>query len=162
MRRYSKDAYCCDMEPSATGAWVLFEDIAPPAGLEDDIDAALRASQAMNAQLVAALRGLEAMAERYRQPGAPMPDAQKAARAALAYSYREQAMNATLRDRQARVDRLREALRTIAFTKDVAATPLESAHTMQKLACDALAADSVIELTAFSQNLNDARSASST
>lgn len=71
-------------------------------------------------------------------------------------------MNATLRDRQARVYRLREALRAIAFTKDVAATPLESANTMQKLACDALAADSVIELTAFSQNLNDARSASST
>ena len=94
------------MEPDKAGAWVLFEDIAPPAGWEDDLDAALRASQAMNAQLVAALRGLEAMAERYRQPGAPMPDAQKAARAALA-------------------------------------------------------ADSVIELTALSQDFNDARSASS-
>ena len=30
-----------------------------------------------------ALQGLEAMAERYRAPGQPMPDAQKVARAAL-------------------------------------------------------------------------------
>ena len=107
MKRYIKDPYCrCCMEPDKAGAWVLFEDIAPPAGLEDDLDAALRASQA-------------------------------------------------------RVDRLREALRAIAFTKDVAATPLASAHTMQKLASDALASDSVIELTALSQNLNDARAAPS-
>lgn len=35
-------------------------------------------------ELVEALIGLEAMAERYRAPGAPMPDAQKAARAVIA------------------------------------------------------------------------------
>lgn len=34
--------------------------------------------------LLSALRDLEAMAERYRQPGAPIPDAQKKARAAMA------------------------------------------------------------------------------
>ena len=34
--------------------------------------------------LLSALRDLEAMAERYRQPGAPIPDAQKKARAAIA------------------------------------------------------------------------------
>ena len=33
---------------------------------------------------LSALRDLEAMAERYRQPGAPIPDAQKKARAAIA------------------------------------------------------------------------------
>ena len=34
-------------------------------------------------ELLSALRDLEAMAERYRQPGAPIPDAQKKARAAI-------------------------------------------------------------------------------
>ena len=39
---------------------------------------------AINAELVEALKMLEAMAERYRPPGYPTPDAQKIARAALA------------------------------------------------------------------------------
>jgi hypothetical protein len=39
---------------------------------------------AINAELVEALKMLEAMAERYRPPGYPTPDAQTIARAALA------------------------------------------------------------------------------
>ena len=47
MKRYSKDPYCrCCMEPDDSGAWVMFEDIAPHAGWEDDLDATLRARQA--------------------------------------------------------------------------------------------------------------------
>ena len=47
----------------------------------DEADAHLIAAAP---ELLAALRDLEAMAERYRQPGAPIPDAQKKARAAIA------------------------------------------------------------------------------
>ena len=44
MKRYSKDPYfrCC-MAPSSLGKWVMFDDIKPPAGWEDDLDATLRA-----------------------------------------------------------------------------------------------------------------------
>ena len=46
----------------------------------DEADAHLIAAAP---DLLDALRDLEAMAERYRQPGAPIPDAQKKARAAI-------------------------------------------------------------------------------
>ncbi len=52
--------------------------------------AELRRLHAVNAELVEALRGLEGMAERYREPGAPIPDAQKKARAAIAKATGEQ------------------------------------------------------------------------
>lgn len=41
------------------------------------------ALKSSNAELLEALRKLEAMAERYRPPGYPVPDAQKVARFAI-------------------------------------------------------------------------------
>ena len=46
--------------------------------------AELRRLHAVNADLLEALLNLEAMAERYSPPGYPIPDAQKAARTAIA------------------------------------------------------------------------------
>jgi hypothetical protein len=44
----------------------------------------LEQGKARRDELLAALRNLEAMAERYRAPGLPVPDAQKTARDAIA------------------------------------------------------------------------------
>lgn len=62
----------------------------------NEIDTRLQAAdelerlERVNAELVEALTDLEAMAERYRQPGYSIPDAQKKARAALTTATKEQ------------------------------------------------------------------------
>ena len=52
------------MEPDDAGAWVMFEDIAPPAGWEDDLDATLRARQAEIERLSAELQQYRDQAHR--------------------------------------------------------------------------------------------------
>lgn len=52
-------------------------------GLQGIIEEVCRLQQERD-ELLDALRDLEAMAERYRQPGYPVPDAQKKARAVIA------------------------------------------------------------------------------
>lgn len=52
-------------------------------GEAQDAAAELRRLASINAELLEALRELEGMAERYRPPGASMPDAQNKARAAI-------------------------------------------------------------------------------